>query len=111
MTDEQIVNDVTVCGTLSARPIFAETGGPRATFTIELGTNRVQCVAEGRIAENLLRFGAGGVEVVGQGQLIWQGGVGPPYVLVERIGFTNPREVGMKMAWFDGRGFRRENVE
>lgn len=102
MTDEPIVNDITICGCLSARPSFKShpCWDSEATFTVECGSNTVPCVAYGRVAGNLLRFGVAGAEVFGRGQLVWPGD-GKPHVVVEQIAFANPREIAEKFRWFD----------
>ncbi len=102
MTDEQLANNVTVSGRLMGRPDFSktETGKPLARFWLVHGNNQVQCFAVGAMAENLLRFGAAGVEVLGHGHLEWfHGDTEQPYVLLDTLAFTSPREVANLMGW------------
>jgi len=103
MTDGEIINDVTIAGVLVARPAFKPhpSRDSQATFSVESGNNIISCVAFGRVAGNLLRFGAAGCEILGQGRLTWPSDSGPPHVVVERLGFTNPREVAERFRWFD----------
>ena len=96
MTDEQLVNSVTVSGRLMERPDFSETetGKPLARFWLSHGSNQVQCFAAGVMAESLLKFGSAGVEILGHGHLEWfHGDSAQPYVLLDRLGFVNPAEL------------------
>jgi len=104
MTDDQLVNSVTVVGRLVARPSFKSHPhwDSEARFSVECGSNVVPCIAYGRVAGNLLRFGVAGAEVFGRGQLVWPGDDNAkPHVLVEHIAFASPREVAEKLRWFD----------
>jgi len=102
MTDEHLANSVTVSGRLMERPDFSETeaGKPLARFWLSHGSNQVQCFAAGVMAESLLKFGSAGVEILGHGHLEWfHGDTEQPYVLLDTLGFTSPREVANLMGW------------
>ncbi len=102
MTDEHLANSVTVSGRLMERPDFSEieTGKPLARFWLSRGSNQVQCFAAGVMAESLLKFGSAGVEILGHGHLQWfHGDTEQPYVLLDTLGFTNPREVASILGW------------
>jgi len=100
MTDE-LVNSVTVSGRLVERPDFSETeaGKPLARFWLSHGNNQVQCFAAGVMADNLLKFGAAGVEVLGHGHLEWFRDDPQPYVQLDRLAFVNPKEVASILGW------------
>jgi hypothetical protein len=52
------------------------------------------------MAESLLKFGSAGVEILGHGHLQWfHGDTEQPYVLLDTLGFTNPREVASILGW------------
>jgi len=93
---------VTIYGRIAQRPTMSETerGEPLAHFWVQSGDNRVWCVCVGHLAENVRRFGAVGAEVLGWGRLDWlHGQSDQPFVRLERLAFTNPREVAALMNW------------
>ena len=101
MVDEHL-STVTVCGRISEKPSLSETerGELLAHFWVQLGDNSVWCVAIGHLADNVQRFGAPGAEVIGWGRLDWpHGQPDQPFVRLERLAFTNPREVAALMNW------------
>lgn len=102
MNGGAMANAVTVSGRLVERPSFSETatGELLAHFWVQNGGNAVWCLCTGPVAENVRRFAHADVEVLVHGRLSWLSGESEqPHVRVNRLAFTNPREVAELLGW------------
>ncbi len=97
-----IANIVTLSGRLSERPSYSETetGELTAAFWLHRGNNAVWCICRGPAAQSAKRFAHAGIEVLAHGRLTWpSNNHEQPHVLVDRLAFTNPREVAELLGW------------